>query len=445
MKKYLFIALAAAGMLTSCSSDDAVVNESSNNAEELVPIKIGMGSIATITRGTGTVGTTDATTNAWNGELVKIYMFEKGSMALAMNGTTPIFENAEFRTPVGSNGWTGNDDTDLANAEFATPTDGVSKFYPVNGNFDFWGYRTDGAETATDPTVTAEVRDADNNITTDGTAIIPFNIDGSQDIMGAKTVLNADQEALLGTQTDRIYSAFSARKGVNPQLVFNHLLSRLTFEVKAGNNNAAGVVDPALAAVDPTVDYAVQITAIRVYSQTTGELLIATTAQNGVPAITWQDANGDQQIDASDYSALALKEADGADADLDLDPLAQFTLNGVTDYTPIGEALLVSPGDNTYRLEVAMKQIKHTNATTADPNGNEEIVMDPFEATITIPGTPDDPATPDVDESALGYAEAGSSYKVKIIVYGLEEIKVQTVLTPWVDGGEIEIDPDANL
>ena len=74
MKKYLFFALAAVGMLSSCSSDD-VVSSGSDPVDDnsLVPIRIGLGQ--TITRGTGTVGGFDDTNdNVWNRQLVNIYM-----------------------------------------------------------------------------------------------------------------------------------------------------------------------------------------------------------------------------------------------------------------------------------------------------------------------------------------------------------------------------------
>jgi hypothetical protein len=85
-------------------------------------------------------------------------------------------------------------------------------------------------------------------------------------------------------------------------------------------------------------------------------------------------------------------------------------------------------------MEIAMKQTKVTWSPAADPTTGEEVInMDPYVTDITIPGAVD------------AVAEAGSSYNVQVIVYGLEEIKVKTILAPWVDGGNVEIDPDANI
>lgn len=397
MKKYLFIALAAAGMLSSCSSDDTVANERVNS-EDLVPIKIGMGNIVTnVTRGLGSVGANGATTtNQWNNELVNIYMFEQGTLDLAQNGNAAIYDNEEFQTPAGEDGST----------TYATPTSGEVKFYPASGNFDFFGYRTDGAETAAP---------AQN-----GTAYeVPITIDGSQDVMGAQCDKAAAETALGNT---KFFSAYAARQGVNPELNFKHLLSRLTFQVKAGNADAA----------DAT--YPVYITAIRVYSKTTGKLVFASTENAFEPNIAWDAANP-----ATDYTKLDLKDVVDGDGDGDLDvlPFKSLAATNVA-WDPakhaIGEALLVAPGDHTYKLEVAMKQTKVTNSPAADPvTGEEDIVMDPYVTDITIPGAVD------------AVAEAGSSYNVQIIVYGLEQIQVKTILQPWTDGGDIEIDPDANI
>lgn len=426
MKKYLFIALAAAGMLSSCSSDDTVANERVNS-EDLVPIKIGMGNIATnVTRGTGTIGANGADiTDTWAGELVKIYMFEQGTLNLAQNQGDAIYEDAEFQTPAGKVG----DEADV----FATPTDGVVKFYPASGKFSFFGYRTDGAQGTAVP--------AKN--TANDTLSVAIAIDGSQDVMGAK----CDSAAVATTLgSENFFSAYSARHDVDPELTFKHLLSRLTFQVKAGNNNADGVVDPALATATPGVDYAVQITAIRVKSKTTGNFAIASIKDAFEPSIAW-DAT-------AAYTALELKENKTVDANGDgnLDDLLVKSLKGTKNDAwvaadhAIGEALLVAPGDHTYTLQVAMKQVKHITddptaynadpAHAADPvdaNGNKIIEMDPYETNITIPGAVD------------AVAEAGSSYNVQIIVYGLEDIQVKTILTPWTLGGDIEIDPDANI
>ena len=80
MKKYLFFALAAAGMLSSCSSDDVVSNgTNANDDNSPVPIRIGIGQAFT-TRGTGTVGGVgdgSNVANVWAGQYINVFMFNK--------------------------------------------------------------------------------------------------------------------------------------------------------------------------------------------------------------------------------------------------------------------------------------------------------------------------------------------------------------------------------
>ena len=83
MKKMLFLALAAAGMLTACTSnDDLGANE--NNDLALQKIKLGVATNATVqTRGTGTVGGVKPEENKWNGQYFWVYMLQQGTMKVA--------------------------------------------------------------------------------------------------------------------------------------------------------------------------------------------------------------------------------------------------------------------------------------------------------------------------------------------------------------------------
>ena len=93
MKKYFFFALAAAGLLSSCSSDDTVAGTEVEN-DELVPILIGFGGGSVSvdeTRGTGTVGGYAGTEeNKWHSQKFNVYMLKKGTLELAQ------FEGADI-------------------------------------------------------------------------------------------------------------------------------------------------------------------------------------------------------------------------------------------------------------------------------------------------------------------------------------------------------------
>ena len=392
MKKFLFIALAAAGMLTSCSSDDAISTNGidANNPEGPVAIQIGMGNATAITRGFGTVGDTAQATNVWNGQQVNIFMFKKDTLDLAMNGANPLFDNEFFNTP------TGYDGTDT----IAIPTDSVIRFYPANGNFDFWGYYLDDAAnslTAGKPSYT---------INSD-TLKIPFTIDGSQDIMGGKAGIAVDT---TGTGiNDDFFSAKAVRKaGVQPHIPFNHLLTRLTFAVKPGN--------------DITAADSIIIDDVKVVSKNTGDLFIV--AKNGAAA-ELNDTIGINWNAAKD--TLALK----ADSMSYLDPMQRADFDslkvmGGTTYQKVGEALLVAPGETEYDLLVYMHQIKNTHYNA--PLTPMPVEIEPLKLKVKL-----------ANNEAL---KAGYSYNVKMIVYGIQEIEVYTELVKWEDGGDIELDPD---
>ena len=245
MKKYfMFVAVAAAGMLASCSSESLTAGSDPTiepTQEERVPILLGVSSPSVevsrgTTRATGTVGgvgTTDPN-NVWAGQRIHAFMFVKNSLNLAVeNETGPVYfyNGAEMITPGTADnlipGMGASANTAIGEAML---TDGTIKYYPAYGNFDFFGYHGDNAVAST-PTITKTAE----------LWTVPFTITGSQDLMSTKAELTGDQTTALGGSED-YYSAKAARKDVQPVLSFDHLLTRLAFEVKAGNDNAGGWV-----------------------------------------------------------------------------------------------------------------------------------------------------------------------------------------------------------
>lgn len=110
----------------------------------------------------------------------------------------------------------------------------------------------------------------------------------------------------------------------------------------------------------------------------------------------------------------------------DLDPTA-LTWNveeDKADVLPIGEALLVAPGEKAYTLTIDLKQnvLKQLGAE------KEEMQLQQT-STLKL-------KNPDME------FEAGKSYEVTITVYGLEKIEVTATLQPWDKGDSIDIDED---
>lgn len=391
MKKSFIFALAAAGMLCSCSSEDAISTDVNNNDSELVPIQLGISNNVVVTRGTGTVGgvvdaegnVVDGQVNNWMGQYINVYMVNRGTtIAASFNqGEPAMFDNAQMVAP---------SDKDKGVAKFE---DGTIHYYPTVGAYDFWAYRTDGAEGDNEPVVTDE------------TIKIDFTIDGSQDVMAAKTELNSDELDAIGGNANAAYSAFSARKGVQPNLNFEHLLSRLTFQIKGGPN------------VDESTG--VKVAKIAVQSKTQGILTIIPEA-GGEQGIVW----------SADKEELLLKErakdAKYTDELVELTP----TLPSIGEEAPVklGEALLVAP-DTEYDIVVYLTQEVLVNELTGETK----------ERTAEYPAT--------LRTDSKNPFTAGHSYTVTITVHGLQDIEINAVLAPWVEDADssIEIEPEDNL
>lgn len=418
MKKMFFFALAAAGMLTACSNDDTLGGNGDQNVSEQ-QIRLGVASSKVQTRGTGTVGGMTDAENVWAGQTLWVYMLQKGSMDLAYYkapavGTTAaaeteVFNNKKFNAPNAA---------DNTKSGLATTADGTIAYYPVSGNYDFWGYRVDDA-VAGDPVVKL-VNDAGDEVAADQATkrVVDIKIDGSQDIMAGKAAPSTDEVAKLGNYADNFYSAYAARKGVQPNITFNHLLTRFTFEVRAGSKATAGL--PAGGNTD-----AVKVTGVSVDSKTTGTLTVAYTGETKAAA--------DLLTFTGDASPLTLKQrsttaADNNEALVALEPVSlTWTDDAATigDVLKIGEALLVAPGETEYPLTIALSQ------DVLQKVGDPKVTM-PLEQKATI-------------KMAAGQKfEPGKSYKVTITVYGLEDIRVTATLVAWADGGSIDIDDDRN-
>lgn len=419
MKKMFLFALAAAGMLTACSNDDTLGGNGDQNVSEQ-QIRLGVASSKVQTRGTGTVGGMTDAENVWAGQTLWVYMLQKGSMDLAyykapaVGGVaTPdveVFNNKKFTAPDAANN---------TKSGLATTADGTIAYYPVSGNYDFWGYRVDDAAGATPVVKTVDDTGAAVEANVATKRVVDIEIDGSQDIMAGKAAPSAAEVTALGNYAENFYSAYAARKGVQPNITFNHLLTRFTFEVRAGSKATAGL--PAGGNTD-----AVKVTGVSVGSKTTGTLTVAYTGATKEAA--------DLLTFTGDASPLKLMQRDETVADnnaalIDLKPVTlTWPATGeatVGDVIKVGEALLVAPGETEYPLTINLSQ------DVLEKVGEVKVTK-PLEqkATIKMDGTKT--------------FEPGKSYKVTITVYGLEGIEVTATLVPWADGGSIDIDDDRN-
>lgn len=427
MKKlFLMGAVASLGLLASCSSDDDL-STGGNGKDGLQKIKIGMGVQANVaTRGTGTVGAVGEKGNTWAKQTVNVYMLNKGTLDLAKFGTDPIYENAVLTTPDGNA-------SGIATEFDGDGTTPLYKYYPTDKNaFDFWGYRLDDANdtTATDQDGSATAAAIKNNkfvpYTSGDSLLIGFKIDGTQDIMAGKAVPTEEEIEKCGGKTN-IYSAYAARRDVQPNIKFEHLLSRLNFQVLAGAESTTDA------------NTGVKVTGITVKSKATGKLVIAYQGE----ATTFANVSDQLIVDKDDnevkeaalYKDLVVKQR-GATAALtenleDLTPVTPKWNNGMAMATQVGEALLAIPADK-YEITINLEQKVQVKGDKNHPNEATDFDVKKYKYVADLKNT----VKPD-----KGF-EPGYSYNVTITVYGLSEIQITTTLIPWKDGGNIEMNPE---
>ena len=400
MKKSIFFAAAFAGVLCSCSQDEA--NEGGGAVlDGRVPIQIGVSQPSvSVSRGIGTVGGTEESgANVWQGQQFKVSMFEKGTYQPAVDEEgNQLFMNADFDAPVGYA-------NDFATASVQTG----NKYYPTAGKFDFVGYYLDGAEQDAVPAPTEE-----------GPYTVNVTIDGSQDIMTASAVPSAEdlsQYTQQGIDVNRLFSAYSARKGIVPTLNFEHKLVRLVFNAKPGNVNASSTAELG------GDEYGVQIKSISVESQNTGVLTVA-------------QVDGDHVVPgdivfSGDSVPLYLKQRQAGDdlGTMELVDLTPAVLHwdseaaggeGAGILEQVGEALLqqeLQGEGEAYKMTIVLNQLMPGEQT-------------PREFTMTT----------GVRLEGQSF-KAGSSYNVNITVWGLEQISIKASLTAWEEGGNIDLDP----
>lgn len=427
MKKlFLMGAVASLGLLASCSSDDDL-STGGNSKDGLQAIKIGMGVQANVaTRGTGTVGAVGEKGNTWAKQTVNVYMLNKGTLEVAKFGTDPIYENAVLTTPDGNaSGIATEFDTDGT-----TP---LYKYYPTDKNaFDFWGYRLDDANDTIaadqDGSATAAAINGNKFVpyTSGDSLLIGFKIDGTQDIMAGKAV-PTQEEITKCNGEGNIYSAFAARRDVQPNIKFEHLLSRLNFQVLAGAESTT------------YANTGVKVTGITVKSKATGKLVIAyqgeATSFANVSDQLIVDKDDNEVKEAALYKDLVVKQR-GATATLtenleDLEPVTPKWNNGMAMATQVGEALLAIPADK-YEITINLEQKVQVKGDKNHPNEATDFDVKKYKYVADLKNT----VNPD-----KGF-EPGYSYNVTITVYGLSEIQITTTLIPWKDGGNIEMNPE---
>ena len=406
MKKEWLLAMCATAMMASCAKDKTIAldNGAGGTPEEII---LGAGQylsaeveqgqpMKAASRGIGSVGDLGAANN-WNGETVYVYGIVSkliGDEQPTITGDAQFAINGEAATaPAGTPGATVTSTLQWAKAEATAETTADKHFYYDGNNlYDFYGCHVDDAATE------AMTIQPGTDLATAGFSV-PVTINGTQDLMVAMPDKSKDIEGNLEvTTTDNLYSAWSSRRGVKPNLVFKHVLTRLTFKAKCGD--ASAPAQP------------VKITSIQVTGAISDGTLTVIPANSGTQGF----------VAGTTTANFALK---GPDLNPETQKLANFSGKDITnvdpeDFEQIGASMMLVPGGE-YTIVITTEQDMNNNSTI---DANEK-------GTITKKIT------------YTGGFVAGTNYNINITVYGLQEIAVNATLTAWNEAGEdIEIDPD---
>lgn len=381
MKKNLFLASALVmGMMSSCSND--VENVTVPGADQnLQPVELSIATPSVIvspeTRGIGTVGDIAGEVgNVWNGEDLYVNMmcyYKDGAAAWEVSKWTKIddeglakdienFNNVKVNAPESGD----------QGALVITPSAEGRYYPPTASKHQFFAYHIDDAIIGSD--YTSPTADGNPEVVDDPvgkTRKVYFKIDGSQDLMMGEAVAKTEP----GELKDYLFSAKSARGGVIPNLVMKHLLSRFTFNVNTDEDGNK-----------------LKVEKIIVKSKDRGTMCVAYAAQ---PAelLTFTD----------NVASLELKDATtGSDGKLQ----ALVPVDLSTTLKPVGSALMVAPGEESYDITIVGTQEVGT--------GNSHRFA--YDSKIKLTNGP---------------ALAGSSYKVNITLNGLKVINIEAQLTGW--------------
>ena len=413
MKKLFFYAAAAVAMLAGCQKSE-IAGPQAIDDNQPAAIKFGIDAPALTT----TKAATKAAVDAWANTEVFVYGLKQERNAdLSLKNLGEGLYNfddiliEDYRTIANPTGST-EDWTKVSPLEvYKDATKKMPYYYAEGETYDFYGYHLGGAVPQT------AVKDAD-------VIKYPVTIAGNNDVMYAYTDRTADvvDGAAHGVETYDLYSAWAARRGVQPTLKFEHALTRFNFIIK-GEGNAAGGTDNFSQ---------VTITGIKLDKMVT----------TGTLTVVGPQANLGFVADAVEETAktpLALKtiDASGADVDYVAEPV---TANAENKAAGNSSCLMVAP--NLASVKVVVNMVNNTFGTDTDNDGKPDkdfVELPNYEFEVKAENIKD------AQGNALGTGakfEAGKSYNIIIKVKGPKDIQIEAALTEWEIAGDYEYDSD---
>ena len=231
---------------------------------------------------------------------------------------------------------------------------------------------------------------------------INVQIDGRQDLMSAKAEIDQHQLAQC-TDEERIYikdycySYYTGIRNILPKFVFLHHLTRLEFELFPG---------------ETTLKKIVSVQSVKINSKYKGEFTVADKSQPSQLGLSFNDERKD----------FTLREKNGEEIKPDTYNLYTIYAPGQTaTAVPIGGGLLVAPQDMAYEATLTLKETQADGTVKTATN------------TILVKYTP--------APGEMMFA-AGNQYKVKFMIYGVNDVGVNVTLEEWADGGKLDVDTE---
>ena len=303
-------------------------------------------------------------------------------------------------------------------------------YYGEDRRYEFFGYYVDDAVLSRNDAGVPRPAVGSERIE------IPIIIDGSQDILAATTDKAADNTKML--PPGRLYSAYSARKGIIPNLVFQHQLSRFNIYVKRGDRFDA--------THDISLADSLTLTRIQVLSNTAATLVVANRVCN--------DENGQSLGNGLDVNTFSSEKWLSIKCGQDLHDLSPadniHPAQAWTEHSFVGTVMVI-PGKDIYHFRLGLDQKGYTDYPRYGIDGRElydietEFDVD-FARLLSMDQDPKYSGQDLSTSSGLDkLAMAGHQYDVNIIVYGLQEVRVTVSMTPWKDGGNHLADKDPDM
>lgn len=382
MKKHLFTIAAVAFALCACQKAETGITEVVPGANEEVsaPQQILVG-----TNLKSSELVTKASVDEWTDQSVYVIGYDNDKIGTA----TEVSTDAGFIMP-----------NVKGTVSPVNPTDPETKALKGSLNFfeqkfyydedvqsyDFVGYYL-GDNTTTS---------ADDVTVNGGLLTLDFEIDGSQDVLAGITDIENDRRFTDDqgdpklVKKEYVYSAFAARREVQPTLLFNHMLTKFSFTVKYGSEGG-----------DENTKF--YLDSLTLGTCTSGTLSLNPAAR----AIPYVTKTGDEDI-----VTLATPDVWFIDKDA--------TGKSAGD-------LMVLPNEESYPMTLYYHQ-----------DGTDGLTHD-YAIPIEIGNVQwtDSQEHPEITEF-----QPGKCYNVEVTVYGLEKIEVNVELVPWDKVGTVVIDPD---